>query len=144
MRPKIENETRKESCVTRIEEVDDVEHEKLEEPRRKRKSLEKRRPHENTILDNQANRKQLNTRRRIFHSAVGADSASREGAARMIVAKQLKKRDKSQKSVWTACVFMGDEKEGKTLALLLARERVTRAVVSSVVPSRRETGHVGG
>ena len=62
----------------------------------------------------------------------------------MIVAKQLKKRDKSQKSVWTACVFMGDEKEGKTLALLLARERVTRAVVSSVVPSRRETGHVGG
>ena len=66
--------------------------------------MEKRRPHENTILDNQANRKQLNTRRRIFHSAVGADSASREGAARMIVAKQLKKRDKSQKSVWTACV----------------------------------------
>ena len=31
-------------------------------------------------------------------------------------------------------MFMGDEKEGKTLAFLVARERETRAVLSTVVP----------
>ena len=36
-------------------------------------------------------------------------------------------------------MFMGDEKEGKTLAFLVARERETRAVLSSVVP-RKTTG----
>ena len=33
-------------------------------------------------------------------------------------------------------MFMGDEKEGKTLAFLVARERETRAVLSTVVPRR--------
>ena len=39
-------------------------------------------------------------------------------------------------------MFMGDEKESKTLALLVARERETRAVLSTVVPMAwlRETG----
>ena len=36
-------------------------------------------------------------------------------------------------------MFMGDEKEGKTLAFLVARERETRAVLSTVVP-RKTTG----
>ena len=36
-------------------------------------------------------------------------------------------------------VFMGDEKEGKTLAFLVAKERETRAVLSTVVP-RKTTG----
>ena len=36
-------------------------------------------------------------------------------------------------------MFMGDEKEGKTLAFLVARERTTRAVLSTVVP-RKTTG----
>ena len=31
-------------------------------------------------------------------------------------------------------MFMGDEKEGETLAFLLARERETRAVLSTVAP----------
>ena len=31
---------------------------------------------------------------------------------------------------------MGDEKEGKTLAVLVTRERATRAVLSTVVPSK--------
>ena len=33
-------------------------------------------------------------------------------------------------------MFMGDEKEGKTLAFLVARERETRAVLSTVVPRK--------
>ena len=37
------------------------------------------------------------------------------------------------------CMFMGDEKEGKTLAFLVARERETRVVLSMVVP-RKTTG----
>ena len=36
-------------------------------------------------------------------------------------------------------MFMGDEKEGKTLAFLVARERETRAVLSTVAP-RKTTG----
>ena len=50
--------------MTRIEEVDDVEHEKSEEQRKQEKeeSLEKGGQGENTILDNQANWKELNTR----------------------------------------------------------------------------------
>ena len=36
-------------------------------------------------------------------------------------------------------MFMGDEKEGETLAFLVARERETRAVLSTVVP-RKTTG----
>ena len=36
-------------------------------------------------------------------------------------------------------MLTGDEKEGKTLASLVARERVTRAVLSTVVP-RKTTG----
>ena len=32
-------------------------------------------------------------------------------------------------------MFMGDEKEGKTLAFLVARERATRTVLSTVVPT---------
>ena len=36
-------------------------------------------------------------------------------------------------------MFIGDEKEGKTLAFLVARERETRAVISTVVP-RKTTG----
>ena len=39
---------------------------------------------------------------------------------------------------WTACSW-GDEMEGNTLAFLVARERATRAVLSTVVP-RRSTG----
>ena len=38
-------------------------------------------------------------------------------------------------------MFMGDEKEGKTLALLVSRERETRAVLSTVV-SRQTTGRM--
>ena len=33
---------------------------------------------------------------------------------------------------------MGDEKEGKTLAVLVTRERATRAVLSTVVPEQTE------
>ena len=33
-------------------------------------------------------------------------------------------------------MFMGDEKEGKTLAFLVARERATRTVLSTVVPTK--------
>ena len=51
---KTENEARKEECATRIEEVDDVAHEKSEE---QRKSLEKGRLRENMILDSQTNSK---------------------------------------------------------------------------------------
>ena len=40
-----------------------------------------------------------------------------------------------------ACMFMGDEKEGKTLALLVSRERETRAVLRTVV-SRQTTGRM--
>ena len=36
-------------------------------------------------------------------------------------------------------MFMGDEKEGKTLAFLVARERERRAVLNTVVP-RKTTG----
>ena len=41
--------------------------------------------------------------------------------------------------VHSCYMFMGDEKEGKTLAFLVARERETRAVLSTVVP-RKTTG----
>ena len=66
IRERCKTKTRKEVCVTRIEEVDDDEHEKSEREtreaggrcrgrKRKRKSLEKGRQRENTILDIQAN-----------------------------------------------------------------------------------------
>ena len=54
-----DKEARKEVCVTRIEDVDDVEH---EISRRKKKRLEKGRLRESKILDNEAKRKELNTR----------------------------------------------------------------------------------
>ena len=49
----------------------------------------------------------------------------------MIVAKRWRKSGKSRK-----CSCMEDEKEGKTLAFLVARERETRAVLSTVVPRK--------
>ena len=59
-----EHESVNQNCGTRIEEVDEVEHEEVtgRESRRERKSLEKGRLCEHTILDNPANRKELNTR----------------------------------------------------------------------------------
>ena len=39
------------------------------------------------------------------------------------------------------CMFTGNEKEGKTWAFLFAREKVTKAVLSIVVP-RKSTGSV--
>ena len=49
----------------------------------------------------------------------------------MIVAKRWRKSGKSRK-----CSCMEDEKEGKTLVFLVARERETRAVLSTVVPRK--------
>ena len=51
----------------------------------------------------------------------------------MTVAKRAMKRDKSRKSN-LHYMFMDDEKVGKTRALLVARERETRAVLSTVCP----------
>ena len=51
----------------------------------------------------------------------------------MTVAKRAMKRDKSRKSNLHD-MFMDDEKVGKTRALLVARERETRAVLSTVCP----------
>ena len=41
--------------------------------------------------------------------------------------------------VYLDCMFMGDEKEGKILAFLVARERETKAVLNTVIP-RKTTG----
>ena len=49
----------------------------------------------------------------------------------MIVAKRWRKNGKSRK-----CSCMEDENEGKTLVILVARERETSAVLSTVVPRK--------
>ena len=47
--------------------------------------------------------------------------------------------ERQVQEVHVDCMFMGDEKEGKTLAFVVARERETRDVLSTVVP-RKTTG----
>ena len=85
-----DNKARKEVCVTRIEELDDAEHEKSEE---------------------QMNKKGSNTKWRIFCFEVGADTASREEDERRAVANQMRKRDKSQRNIWTTCSWATRRKE---------------------------------
>ena len=64
------------------------------------------------VFEKQGNRKELNTRWRIFWSAVGSDIASREGSESRTVAEQLQKRDKSQTSMWTTC-SVATKRKGK-------------------------------
>ena len=119
---KTDNEARNEVCVTMSEKVDDVQHEKLEEERKQEKeSLEPGRLRENTILDNQVNRKELKKRGRIFRFTVGADTASGEENERRTVAQRVRKRDKVQKSCLDY-MFRCDEKTGKTLAFFGQRK----------------------
>ena len=45
-----------------------------------------------------------------------------------------RERERQVPHIHLDCTFMGDEKEGKTLACLVARERATKAVLSTVIP----------
>ena len=58
VRPKLEKEARKEVCVTMIEGLEEVEHERSVE---QRKQEEEEGFGASTILDDQANKKELNT-----------------------------------------------------------------------------------
>ena len=105
--PKTDNEAREEVCVTSVEEVDDVEHENQRNrvSRRNRKSLEKGRPRENTIFDNQANGKES-----IEHEMTHLPFRS---SCRQCI-KGRERRDKSQKSLWTTCSWASDESCAET------------------------------
>ena len=103
---------------------------------RKRNKLEKRRLRENTILDNQSNRKELITRRRIFRSVVGADIASREGE-RVEDCRKATEEERQVPETHLDYMPMVNEKKVRTMAV--ARERATRAALSTVVP-RESTG----
>ena len=86
----------------------------------------------NRILVNKGNRKYLNPPFRSWCSPC----IKGKGCERRTVGKQLKKRDMSQKSIWTTCSW-ATKKE--TLTFWVPRERATRAVLSTVVP-RKPTG----
>ena len=137
---KTENTARTEACVTRIEEV--AMSNTRSQSVRKRESSEKGRPRENTIIDNQANRKALNARRRVFRSAVWCRHCIKGREREEAVAKQLKEREKSQKSLWTAC-SLATRRKGKRWCFGWT-EKGRRELCSALCfrGSRRETGYV--
>ena len=63
--------------------------------------MEKGRPRASTILDNRVNKKEMNTKWRIFRVAVGADTATN----------QLRKIEKSQRPIWITCSWATSRKE---------------------------------
>ena len=131
-------QAREDACVTRIEEVDDVVREESEEQWKQEEveSSEKQRPRASKVYDKRVNKKEFNTKLRIFRFA---DMASREeDGGRTVAKKKSRKRDKSQSSTCTACAWTPRRKD-KTFAFLVARERPTRAVLSTV-GSRKPTG----
>ena len=113
IRPNTEIKARKKACVTSIEEADDVVREESGE-RRNKKEL------------NDATH--LPFRRHVI----------REGDERRTVSNQLRKADKSQRSIWTACSWATRRKD-KPWHFLVARERATIVVLSAVIP-RKSTG----
>ena len=56
-----------------------------------------------------------------------------------IICRRTMEEERQVLEVHLEYIFMGDEKEGKTLSFLVAIERETRAVLSTVVP-RKTTG----
>ena len=66
---------------------------------------------------------------------VGADIASSEEDERRTVPNQLGE-ERRVPEIHLDQMFMGDEKEGQTFALLVARERASRPVLSTVVPRK--------
>ena len=107
-----------------------------EESNRRRKSLEKGRLRENTILDNQANKKEV-TAHLPFRSWCRRCIKGR--GARRTVAEQLRKRDTSLRHPFGLHVHGRRKGSGETMAMLVARERATRVVLSTVVP-KKSTG----
>ena len=93
--------------------VHDVVREEGQRKQEEEESSEKQRPRASKILDKRLNRKECKTKLRIFRSAVGSDMASREEDEERTVANQSRKRDKSQRSIWTAC-SRAPRKEDKT------------------------------
>ena len=85
---------------------------------------------ENMILVSQVSERESSTRWRIYFSGGGCGHCikgrGREEESRVI-------------EIHLDCMFTGNEKEGKTWAFLFAREKVTKAVLSTVVP-RKSTG----
>ena len=118
---KRESGARTEGCVTKIEEVDDVMCEELEEweSMKERKSSERGRSCASTI-----------------QSSTEAVKESKHCRMR-----KASDGERHVLEIHLDCMFMGDGMEGKTLAFLVARERMTKTVFSIVVP-RMSTGRM--
>ena len=62
-----------------------------------------------------------------------------KGSGREEDFRRTTKKERHVPDIHLDYMFMGEEEEGKTLAFWVARERATRAVLSTVVP-RKSTG----
>ena len=102
-------------CATRIEEVDDAAREEQEEQRKQEEepSSAKQRPRASEILDKRVNKKEFNTKLRIFRFAVGADKASGEEDER-----KTTEEERQVPEIHLDYMFMGDKKEGHNIGFL--------------------------
>ena len=140
---KRESGARTEGCVTKIEEVDDVMCEELEEweSMKERKSSERGRSCASTI---QSSTEQEQNEHEMTHLPSHSwcrqciMGRRREEGCRM---RKASDGERHVLEIHLDCMFMGDGMEGKTLAFLVARERMTKTVFSIVVP-RMSTGRM--
>ena len=112
-----DKEARKEICVTRIEDVDDVEH---EGSRRKKEALGERK------TTRKHDPRQPSEQERIEHEVTRLPFRSWcrhcvKGWERDEVCRTATEEEKQVPEIHLDHMFMGDEKKGKTLALLVAR-----------------------
>ena len=118
--------------MTRIEEVDDIEHEKSEEQRKQeeeeelgaRKAARRhdlRRPSEQERIEHEMTHLPFRSWCRHCIRRCGSKATEEERQVTQIHLDYM---------------FMGDKKDAKTLAFWVARDRATRAVLSTVVPRK--------
>ena len=110
---------RKGACVTRIEEVDDGVREESMEQRKEEEeeSSEKQRPRASKILHQRVNKKEFNTKLRIFRFAVGIPGRGRGEDCRTSI-----EEERQVPEIHLDYMFMGHQKEGQHLVFFWWQE----------------------